>query len=336
MTNEFEDLEVPEFDFQAHKDAANDKPADPPTNEDDENEDNEELDLGSLNDDDEDTDPPKSDEESGNYVKAAYDLLTQFGIIEEDEKFDNNEDSLKTKLEELPDRALASAISQLPSESQKLLNFVAVAKQDLTVDELFDFVKSMRDETRPVTLDTADEAREFLEKQLTTQGLSKRAIQAELDELEESETLVQRAKELLNSQAKKTEALLDSKKSNQAQRTASNQQFYSSVQQELEAAGWKKNKQQEILTAAPKANQILTEVMSSPKAYVQLIDFLTKFTGKEFNLADYEKRGESKAVSNIKDIIEKNSINSGGLNTKGTQDTEKRFQRLQDKYEPVV
>lgn len=335
MTKEFEELDIPEFDFEGfNKNQEDDNPGE-------ENQDQEDLDKNDGQDDDQESNDDQQDDNSAddasddNYIKAAYEMLTTFGILETDDAFDNKSETLESKLEELPDKLLNSAIAQLPKASQKLLSFAANAKEDVTIDELFSFVKSLKEETTEVVIETADEAREFLAKQLSAQGLSKRAIDVELDELEENDKLLETAKAKLASLPKKTDQLIDNKKESQVAKQQATKQFYSAIQQELETAGWKKSKQQEIINTAPKANNILAEVMSSPKAYVQLIDFLTKFKGKEFDLSDYEKRGESKATSNIKSIIQKNSISSGTTGTKAAEG-EKHLQDILKRYEPVV
>lgn len=331
MTQEFDDLDLPEFDFQALQvDNQDDKP-------DDSNPD-QNPDLEGDNEDDVDGQGDQTtDDDSSGYVKTAYELLSQFGILEEDEEFDNTEEALTNKLNELPSKILQATIQQLPTSAQKLLQFVAEAKEDLTVDEIDTFVKSLKSESTTLTFDTQDEAREFLEKQLTSQGLSKRAIQAELDELEENEELIDRAKKVYNALPKKTDQMIESKQQNNAAKVKQQREFYSAVQQELEAMNWKKAKQQQILNTAPKVNETLNQVGASPKAYVQLLDFLTKFNGKEFDLSDYIKKGETKAASAVKSILEKNQVSSSTSKTSGTASTiDSILKNFSDRYEPVV
>lgn len=258
-------------------------------------------------------------EETSDLATVLYEELTNLGYLDEDASFDGTHEWIQNKLESLPEKALFSAIEQLPPITQKVIEFAATAKQDLTAQELYEFVQTVVGEQVSPDFDTLDVARQFLEGHLSKQGLSKRAIAAELDQLEEDNELSIKAKEIYNSSPKKTDQLISDKKEATAAQIEQQKAFTKAFNQELDAFGWKPSKKQEVLTIVPKVNDLLNKIGSSPKAYAQFLDILTQFNGTEFNLEAYRKQGESRAAQRLQQAITKSGASSAA-SSKATKD----------------
>lgn len=250
-------------------------------------------------------------------AQATYDKYVELGIIDEDEEFDGTFEYIEQKMEELPKKALQQALDQLPQESQAVLQFIATAGKNVDKKELFDFVKQWYTEEQ-TEFETEDEARTFLETKLKAQGLGSKSIQVELDDLEDDGKLLEKANKLLKEDGSKSSKSIEAKAAQNQQIKQQQQQFYSSIAEELKTLNYSKKKTEQIQTTIPKANQILSEVIKNPKAYVQLIDVLSTFNGKEFNFDTFVKQGESKAVSSIKQAMEKSGVSSAASGTKAT------------------
>lgn len=253
-------------------------------------------------------------------ARATYEALVEKGVLSEDEAFDGTFEYVDSKLDELPNQLLKKAIDVLPTHSQSVLKYIAAAGDNLTEDELKSFMMEYLGEMVQPDLTTLDSARAFLEDHLKSQGLRPAAIQAQLDDLEDSNELISEAEKLQASKPKKTEQLIQQKAEEQQQTIEAQKQFYTSIKTELSQTQWAKSQQDKVLQTIPKTNQILSDVIKSPKAYIQMIDFLSKFDGKEFNLADFEKRGESRATSSLKAKIEKSGFSSATTKTSGSSD----------------
>lgn len=105
------------------------------------------------------------------------------------------------------------------------------------------------------------------------------------------------------------------------------------MQKEIEETKWAKSKQDKVRETIPKANEILNKIVADPKAYVQFIDILTRFDGKQFNFEDLRKQGEARAASTLKSKIEKNGFSSAGTTSASSEN--KLLDMLKD-YEIVV
>jgi len=265
---------------------------------------------------------------------VAFDLLVEKGILEPDSDFKNSFEELDSKFEDLPNKLLRSAIDELPDHSQTILKFIASAGTNLTADELQTFIKEYYKEQDVPEISTADEARSYLEQQFKTQGLRNSAIQAQLDELEDEGKLEEEAGKLLKSKNKVTDTLLQEKELENSKIVQAQKDFNVSVQTALQETTWSKPQREKVLQVIPKANQILNDVIKTPKAYLQLMDLLSMFDGKEFDLEHIKKQGESRVSSSIKEKLEKSGFSSAATKTKSSSDSP-----LKDEwknYKPIV
>lgn len=267
-------------------------------------------------------------------AQATYEALVEKGIIESDDKFNGSFDYLDEQFEQLPTKLLKSAINELPEHSQTVLKYIAAAGNNLDPDELKEFLKTYIGEQDVPDISTADSARSFLEGELKAQGLRPNAIQAQLDDLEDSDELLSEAEKVLKSKEKKTNTLIQSKEAEVQAAAKSQKEFVQNVTTTLSEIGWSKPQQQKVMQMIPKANNVLNEIVKSPKAYVQLMDLLSKFNGKEFDLSDIEIRGESRAASTLKDKITKSGFVSGSGKT--TASNESPLTDLFKEFKPFV
>lgn len=243
-------------------------------------------------------------------AQAAYEAFVEKGIFESSESFDGTFESFENQLEELPNKLLRKAIDDLPEYSQQLLKFVASAGQNLQKEELDTFIREFINEQNTPEVASIDEARSFLESHFKAQGLRPGAIQAQLDDLEDSNELLVEAEKVLKSREKKTDTLIQEKEAENKAIADSHKQFFSDVQREISETKWAKTQQEKVLKTIPRANDILQQAVANPKAYVQLVDFLSTFNNNEFDLEPIRRQGESRATSVIKEKLEKSGYSS--------------------------
>ena len=99
-------------------------------------------------------------------------------------------------------------------------------------------------------------------------------------------------------------------------------QWFSAINEELKALNYSKAKSDNIQRTLSKANDILSSIYENPKAVIQLMDLLTKYNGKEFDLSDIEKQGASKTTSKIQQALQANSGKSAGVRTTSTKQSD--------------
>lgn len=279
-----------------------------------------ELTVEELNLEEEVIIPQTEGETPDPLAQSVYEHFLEKGYFEEDpdKPFDGSFEYIDNQLSELPQKLLTSAIQELPQESQHLLKFVAAAGANLTRDELRNYFDAHLKETEEVKLETQDEARSFLEAELKAKGLRASAIQAQLDELEEEGQLMAEAEKIKKEKPKLTDKLLSDKQKALADKAERERIFVSNIQKELLETKWAQARQDKITKTIPKANDILSKIVADPKAYIQFIDILTRFDGKQFDFEDLKKQGESKAASDLKEKIQRNGFSSAASSS-GTQ-----------------
>lgn len=278
-------------------------------------------------------DTPDAPEEDP-LAKVTYESLVERGLLEADEAFNGTFEYIDEKLDSLPSKLLRSAIDDLPEHSQVILKYIAAAGTNLEPDELKAYMKEYLGEQDVPDISTSDAARSFLEKHLKDQGLRNNAIQAQLDDLEDSDELLTEAEKILNSKEKKTDVLLREKQEDIERTRLEQQNFIKSVNTTLSEIGWSKPQQDKVRQIIPKTNEILGQIVKSPKAYVQLMDLLGKFNGTEFDLEAFRKQGEGRVNSTLKDKINKSGFSSNSSKTKSS--TELPTNDIFKEFKPFV
>jgi len=268
-------------------------------------------------------------------AQATYEAYVERGLLEEDSEFDGTFESLDVKLDQVPSKLLKQAIDDLPQHSQSVLKFIAAAGTNMQPEELKAFMKEYLGEQDLPDVSNLDSARNFMEQHLKAQGLRPNAIQAQLDDLEDSNELITEAEKLIQSKEKKTDSMILNKEQENQKIKQGQQEFVQSVNTTLTELGWSKPQQQKVLQTIPKTNEILGQIVKSPKAYVQLMDILSKFDGKDnFDLEAFKKQGESRVTSTLKAKLDKSGYTSGSGKT--TSSTEIPTSDLFKDYKPIV
>jgi hypothetical protein len=248
---------------------------------------------------------------------SFYEELKSRGYINQ-ESFDGKWETLDNYLENFPQQVLETVVQSLPDVSKDVMKFIATAGQNITKDELKNFFTTYFENTE-VSLETLDDTRNYLEKVYTEQGLTKRAVQAMLDDLEDEDKLESTAKTFLEKEKSKTTNLIENKQEQNAEIKRKEVERISQINTEIEQTGWKqetKDRVKQVINS--NMNDTLREIVLSPKALVQFANLLSIYdkNKKEFNFETFVKQLESKQTSSLKDRIEKNMFSSSTVNTK--------------------
>lgn len=305
MTNDFEipEFELPEIDIVV---AENE---DVDTNDNDNNDNiNNDKPVGEVNE----------------LATAFYDQIKQRGYVSEDTEFKGTWEELDEYFDSLPQQVLNSTIQSLPDLSKDVIKFIATAGQNITKEEMKTFFQTYFEEVdqKETTIETLDDARDFLKSHYESLGAMKpKAILAALDSLEEDEELLDEAKRIFEEKTKasKTKELINNKESQNKEIQEKNKERVTLIQEELSSTGWKKEKIERVTNILSKEfNSRLNDIISNPKAIVQLADFLDLFDTKtkQFDLTSYKNQAASKELKGLKDRLTEASFSSGGTNTK--------------------
>ena len=254
-------------------------------------------------------------------ARATYEKYVELGIIEPVENFDGKFESIDSLMEDVPVKLLNQAISELPQQSHAVLQFITAGGSSITKEDIIKFVDAWREETR-TSFEVEDEAREYLAVKLKEQGLKERAITAQLDDLDDEGELLNEANRRLSEENTKTQKMIDAKKAERDNEKKLERQWFSAINEELKALNYSKTKSDNIQRTLSKANDILSSIYENPKAVIQLMDLLTKYNGKEFDLSDIEKQGASKTTSKIQQALQSNSGKSAGVRTTSTEQSD--------------
>lgn len=280
-------------------------------------EDQDDLELDDTQEDSQEQDTTEQTDGKDPLAQATYEKYVELGILESVETFDGTFDSLEGLMEDVPTKLLNQALLELPEQSRSVLQFISAGGTNITKEEIINFVKSWEEENR-TSFELEDEARNYLAETLKKQGLRDKAIQAQLDDLEDEGELLNEANKQLAEENTKTQKLIESKKVQTEQQKQSERQYYSAINEELKALNYSKRKVEDIQKTMNNANKVLNSIYAKPKAVVQLMDLLTKFNGETFDLSDFEKQGTAKAVSTIQAALNKSAQNSAGTKTSST------------------
>lgn len=252
---------------------------------------------------------------------TVYEELKQRGYYVED-TFDGKWDSLDNYFEKLPQLVLNSVVEQLPTVSKDVMQFIATAGENITVDEMKNFFKTKFEQEEVQELSTLDDARNFLKNHYIEQGIKEKAVDRMLDALEDDDELEQIANEEYRkkNQVKKTDLLIQSKQEENDKIANEKSEFIGQVNDELSKLDWKPEKVNRVKSLLSTSNfsNALKEIINNPKSLVQLADMIDNYDKQNhrFNLSHIEKQIESKKTLSIKDKLEKNQFSSAGAVTK--------------------
>lgn len=286
-----------------------------------------ENDVDELENDNEEEEVIDYGEKADELAIQTFKQLKDHGIIEGDETdFDGSWEKLDEALSTLPQRVLNTVITEAPEITQQLLKF-AFSSENISKDDLKNFAKTYLEELENDvdTLDTMDEAREYLENIYKERGMRPSAIRAALDALEEDDALLEEASAEISkskeNKHQKTDAMIIQKQQEDIQRMEQQQKFVSQIVEELDNTGWTPSRVNRIKTIMSNnnLNDLLQKTISSPKAIVKLADFLDYFDSKTGDI-DYSRfmaKANTKQAKSFKDRVEQ-AINTPNSNTKTT------------------
>lgn len=251
---------------------------------------------------------------------AYFEELKERGYVPENMEFKGTWEELDEYFDTLPQQVLNSVISSYPKESKDIMKFIATAGQNVTKEEFKKFFKTYFEEDNTVEIDTLDSAREFLTEYYKGLGMKEKAIAVELDELEENDELLDKAKSIKDSRESKVSKLIEEKEKENKELLEKQKEKVRLITEELKNTNWKQDKIERIRTLLTNENlnTVLLNAFNNPKATVQLADFLDKFDDKTktFDLTAYKNQTLSSATKSLKEKLEKENFNSASLNTK--------------------
>lgn len=258
---------------------------------------------------------------------AFYEQLKERGYTFSDE-FNGTWEEIDDYFNNLPQAVLNSVVESLPDLSKDVVKFVATAGQNITKDELKDFFVSYFQDIEDVTLDSNDNARDYLEDIYKKAGMRPKSIQSALDALEDDDELIATAKEEYEKNKQiKSRQMIEQKDQENKLIQQQQKEFMSNIQKELTTSGWKQERVQKIssVLSGDSFSNKMKEIVSNPKSLVQLADLLTYYENGEFNLEHLKKQVETKTANSLKDALKKNSFSSASLKTSNSENQVDKF-----------
>ncbi len=262
-------------------------------------------------------DSPEGEQEQTNQepqTKIEVDENTEFfynefkgrGLIveSEEDKFDGTPEWIDKKLQEYPEVVKSQILSNIPEKHKTFVELV-LTKPNLTEEDFEKFYQEHLSEASQ-SINTLDDAREFMEKHLATSGLRQSAIKAQLDEMEDDETLLEEAKKLAGSKKTKISAELEQVKQREQEEQVRVKTFMENITQEINQ--FPEPRKKAILAVAPQVGNIINEISSDPKIYAQFLDLLTYYKNGTFDFSAFEKQGTTKAVNSFKERINQSAV----------------------------
>ena len=271
---------------------------------------------------------------------AYYDELKKRGYVSEENEFKGTWEELDEYFDTLPQQVLNSVVETMPDISKDVMKFIATAGNNITKDEMKNFFKTYFEdqESKELLIETNDDARMFLAEHYKTLGMKDKAITAALDQLEDDQELLDEAKEIAQKKTSesKTQKLIQEKESQNKELLESSRERARLIQEELQQTGWKKEKLERVSTILSKEfNSRLSDIVNSPKALIQLADFLDMFNSKEkqFDLTSYKNQNLSTAAKSLKDKLEKEVFSSATIATKHNTQQTQQFDDLVPEFD---
>lgn len=314
-----ETLTIPEFEDIILEDTSEEKDKKPATESDEPI-----AEDVIMSDSKEEDSKPEYGENADAAAVAIFEELVNKGILDESDRqsFDGSWEKIEESLDTLPQRVLNGIIQQAPDLTKNVIRF-AFSSDNITRDDLVNFLNTYLEETKPenVDLSTMDDARDYLYKVYEERGLKPKAINAALDSLEDEGDLLDEAKkeyEKLQQEKQKTpksENLIAEKENEKLQQIQQRNQFIASLNDELEATGWKPTKINQIRQNFTNVNQILQDVYKNPKSLVKLVDFLTYYNNGDIDYTKFINSIETPKAKEFKSRFQ-DIVNSPTLSTK--------------------
>lgn len=242
-----------------------------------------------------------------------FDELKARGIVEGE--FDGSWEKLDNIIADMPNKAYTKFINSLPEDTRAVFEFARAAGDNITKEELRNFFMDYFEESETKEL-TFDEARQTLKEIYEKRGMKPRAIEAQLDDMEEEGDLLKEAQKELEAKKGKTTDAIARKKQEAETREANMKLFVQNVETEIESLDWKPDRKKKVIDILAKdtLRTNLQEIVSSPKGLIHLADILSYYNKKTntFDLSKFSDQAESTAVERLKEKLSQASFGTGG------------------------
>lgn len=266
----------------------------------------------------------KEEPESDPAAIAYFEQLKQRGYVDEEKEFKGTWEELDDYFDNLPQEVLNSVVESLPDLSKDVMRFIAASGDNITKEEMKNFFTSYFEdlENKDLSIETADDARQYLEEHYKSLGLRPKVISNTLDDLEEEEQLLEEAKKIFDEKSKvsKTSKLIEDKQKENQDIQARNQQRVIQIQEELKNIGWKPNVVTEVtkVLSGNNLNTKLKDIITNPKGLIQLANLTRLYNDKtgEFDLESFVKQVETKKTNSLKERLLTDSFSSAGVASK--------------------
>lgn len=263
-----------------------------------------------------------SEEDDDPLLKQTVERLRNSGVLQFAEGDIDSWEKIEEQLENLPQLAVNTILSQAPELTQKIIQYSFTKGADLTKEDLKSFITTYLEDisTQDYSVSNVDEAKSFLH-QYYKDSLPKAAIDAAIETLEDEDengqALIDRAKKLADKvkSESKADKLIEDAQTKNRQKIQDRQKFINRLKQDLDQSEWKparKQKVAEFITSG-EANRILSSAAaSSTKALIQLANLATFWDEAkgEFNLDAFKDQMFAKQAKSLKDSITRNSFSS--------------------------
>lgn len=279
------------------------------------------------------------EEQVDDMAVATFKTLRDKGIIMADDTTEvKSWTDLDTYIEEIPKMVMDNLVSAAPEETQKLIQFAFAKGNDLTKEDLKDFINMYLEDSIVTEISSIEDARKVLEKAYSEQGMRKSVINAALDALEDDgeDIILEEAKKY--SKSNKTDKAIEEANAQNVKKEADQRQYFTTFAEEVKGQTFNDKRKQLIQDELTKgvANQKLEAVIANPKSIVQLVNFLTYYNDKtgNFDFKDFVNQSFSKDGEKLKNNIVKDNFSS--VKNTGIQNiTSKKTKVSLEDYEPL-
>jgi len=183
--------------------------------------------------------------------------------------------------DKMPDRIFDSVFKQLPKSTQTLMEFVFQRGQDTTWKDISGFVsKYSTEEESSTILETVDQQKAFLLKDMVESGQDKEEAQILIDAWEEAEKLKEKSESRLAKRVKtKEDKAKDEVKTVADKRKArlkAKEEFTERIQTTVEEFKYSPAVKSKVLKSIFKGdvNKISKKIHQHPKAFIQLANYI--------------------------------------------------------------
>lgn len=242
---------------------------------------------------------------------GIYNVMVEKGYAQKRDDFGGTFEELNEIFETLPEQVFQSVFQQFDEPMEQVLRF-AYAKGDAQWEDIAKFVQEYNPaEFQNVSLESVDEQRNFVSRQMKAAGRDEDEINPILDNWEDTGKLEEKSKAILAQlETSKKEAAaakvaeLEKAKTN---RKKEQKEFFSKVKSEIEKTKWTAERKETVAREVLNINNKAAAIRQNPTALYQLADFLSYYDMEKgtFNLDNYTKQGLTEGTTTVKNNIEK-------------------------------